>query len=580
MDDSARPGARIAEARKALGLTQLELAARAGVGYGTLAKVETGHQAASSTWLGAVARALGVDVAYILGSPYLDTAEGKAALHQYIPPIRRALAAYNLLDAEDEVAPRSLAALTADVDQLGRWRRDTAYDKVGAALPGLIAELQRAAAELPAEDSHKAAALLANSYRAANTLAHKLGYVDLSLTAMERMERAAEKSADPLLVATADYLRAAALARIGDGKAALRLLHQQINNLDPWVTREGEANLASVAVLGALHMRAGVICAAMADADRSVEHLAEAARLAEWTGPDRVYYETTFGPVNVELHRLAAEVDLAHPGHAVTVAEAIHLPPAWPASGRRTTGSTGPERICSPATWTRPRKTCTRRAQSAHSTSGATQRFTRRSTRQAAQRRQASSGLRALARRGNPGLTDPDRPARTGTRGAAASEGRAGLPPGVLRLVRPVHGRADHLRRGVEHRRVKARLAQVEGEADLGEAVHLHRDAVGADQVGEQMPGPRVRRLAQVVAAGVGVLELLARRPVARGRVGRRRGGRAGVACGLAERWWLPLATAATATPAPASTTRAAAAGRSSAVGAGELGRCVAADSP
>jgi transcriptional regulator with XRE-family HTH domain len=197
MDDSARPGARIAEARKALGLTQLELAARAGVGYGTLAKVETGHQAASSTWLGAVARALGVDVAYILGSPYLDTAEGKAALHQYIPPIRRALAAYNLLDAEDEVAPRSLAALTADVDQLGRWRRDTAYDKVGAALPGLIAELQRAAAELPAEDSHKAAALLANSYRAANTLAHKLGYVDLSLTAMERMERAAEKSNGP-----------------------------------------------------------------------------------------------------------------------------------------------------------------------------------------------------------------------------------------------------------------------------------------------------------------------------------------------------------------------------------------------
>jgi transcriptional regulator with XRE-family HTH domain len=327
MDDSERPGRRIAKQRKVMGLSQRELAARAGVSYSLLTKVESGHASGSSSCIGAIARALGVDVAYVLGAPYLDTEEGKAALHHCIPPIRRALASYNLLDLDDDARPRPLAELAADIEQLGLWRRDTAYDKVGAALPGLIAELQRAVLEASdAGEQHRAAGMLAMTYRGANTLAHKLGYVDLSLTAMERMERAAEDSGDPLLVATADYLRAAALARIGDGKAALRLLHQQINNLDPWVTREGEEDLAMVAVLGALQMRAGVIAASMADADRAVEHLDEAARLAEWSGPDRVFYETTFGPVNVQLHRLAAEVDLAHPGHAIQAAADVHLP--------------------------------------------------------------------------------------------------------------------------------------------------------------------------------------------------------------------------------------------------------------
>lgn len=118
--------------------------------------------------------------------------------------------------------------------RLGKWRRDTKYDEIGATLPGLVDRLLAAGAE----HGEPAYALLADAYRAGNTLAHKLGYADLSLTAMDRMEWAADRSGDPLLVATSHYLRAAALTRIGAGKHALRLLDRTMSEVEPMIHQD------------------------------------------------------------------------------------------------------------------------------------------------------------------------------------------------------------------------------------------------------------------------------------------------------------------------------------------------------
>ncbi|MFD4406989.1 helix-turn-helix domain-containing protein [Nocardia sp. NPDC058499] len=300
-------GARIAQIRKTRGLTQAQLSQKAHVGRAYLARVESGDASASTVWLAQVAQALGVDSSRLSGPQ--DSAE---QLHQLVPTIRRALASTDLYDDGIELLP--LDQLRRQVVQLGEWRRDTKYDKIGAILPDLVEQLLTAGQE----HGEPAYALLADAYRAGNTLAHKLGYSDLSLTAMDRMEWAADRSGDPLLVATSHYLRAAALARIGAGKHALRLLDRTMIAVEPLIATDGNA----AAVWTALHMRAGVIAASLADKSASEEHLSEAAKVAAGVG-DRVVYETVVGPTNVKLHQIAAQVDLLQPGKALKTAETV-----------------------------------------------------------------------------------------------------------------------------------------------------------------------------------------------------------------------------------------------------------------
>ncbi len=291
-------------------MTQRALAERARVSKSMLAKVETGHASASTAWIGAIAQALGVDATRLTGAQ--DSPE---QLHQLVPSIRRALASVDLIG--DDIDPGSLELLREQVLQVNTWRRDTKYGRIGAVLPDLVEQLLAAARDY----GEPAYALLADAYRASNTLAHKLGYADLSLTAMDRMEWAATHSGDPLLTATAHYLRAAALARIGAGKQALQLLDRTMNEVEPLIATDPEA----AAVWTALHMRAGTITASLADADSTSEHIAEAARVAETVG-NRVVYETTVGPANVNLHALAAAVDLGQIGKALQIANSTVLP--------------------------------------------------------------------------------------------------------------------------------------------------------------------------------------------------------------------------------------------------------------
>lgn len=310
MQEQERVGARIARIRKQRGMTQTSLANRTKISVSMIAKTEQGKASPSSQALGTLAEALGVDTTVLTGPQ-----DGPEQFHEMVPTIRRALASVDLFESSSE--PMPLDSLRTKVVELNRWRRDTKYRKIGHTLPDLVEQLLIAGREY----GEPAYALLADTYRASNTLAHKLGYADLSLTAMDRMEWAAGLSGDPLLVATTHYLRAAALARIGAGKQALMLLDRTMTDIEPLIQTDRDA----AAVWTALHMRAGTIAATLCDGATSHEHLDEAARVAAEIG-DRVVYETTVGPANVKLHAIAAAVDLGQGGKAVQIARSTVLP--------------------------------------------------------------------------------------------------------------------------------------------------------------------------------------------------------------------------------------------------------------
>ncbi|MBF6416967.1 helix-turn-helix domain-containing protein [Nocardia cyriacigeorgica] len=310
MQEEEAIGARIARIRKERGMTQRALCARSHVSLSMLTKLETGKAAASTGTIGQLAQALGVDATRLTGPQ--DTPD---QLHKLVPTIRRALATTDLIP--DDIEPAPLTELRAQVAQLGEWRRATKYDKIGTVLPSLVDQLLVTARD----EGEPAYALLADAYRAGNTLAHKLGYSDLSLTAMDRMEWAADRSGDPLLVATSHYLRAAALNRIGAGKQAMILLDRTMTDIEPLIGTDPNA----AAVWTALHMRAGTIAATLGDEASSNTHLTEAAEVAERVG-DRVVYETVVGPANVKLHAIAAAVDLVQPGKALKIAGSVEFP--------------------------------------------------------------------------------------------------------------------------------------------------------------------------------------------------------------------------------------------------------------
>ncbi len=277
-----------------------------------VAQVELGIASPSTSWIGACAAALGVDSADLTRGSDTDPDQ----LHRLVPTIRRALASVDLYP--DDIEPRSIEEIRADVVQIGEWRRATKYDKIGVVLPDLVDELLVATGE----SGEPAYALLTAAYRAANTLGHKYGYADLSLTAAERMEWASQRSGDPLLIGMTHYLRAAALARIGSGKQAMLLLNRAIAELQPI----SPSNDLASAVYSALHMKAGTIAATLADRQSSEAHLNEAA---EFAGTDRVAYETVVGRTNVELHRIAAAVDLGDVGKAEQISMSTNLPEGY-----------------------------------------------------------------------------------------------------------------------------------------------------------------------------------------------------------------------------------------------------------
>ena len=216
-------GVRIATQRKMRGLSQHQLAVAAGVSYSMISKVERGHASASPAMIGMIARGLRIDASRLYG----DEDDEQRRSFDLAPIIRRTLAAVDLM--ADDIEPIPLDLLKPQVAQVMNWRRSTRYKKVGEVLPNLVDHLLISAQET----GEPAYALLTDTYRAANSLAHKFGYTDLSMTATERMEWAASKSGDPLRLATTHFVKASTLARIGAAPQAMRLLMRAMADIEP-----------------------------------------------------------------------------------------------------------------------------------------------------------------------------------------------------------------------------------------------------------------------------------------------------------------------------------------------------------
>jgi hypothetical protein len=265
-----------------------------------------------------------VTVTDLTGQPYL-TELAHDQLDVLMQPIREALDVYDL-GVDPEVAPRHGSELLAHADALCAAVRETRLKSVAAQLPALILEATTAAHAQPTAEAWMT---LASVYRTSYDVATKLGYHDLCTIALDRMAWAAERASDPTMAGVRQYLRSLAYLRSGQYRTGERLVAAGLGMLE-----QADPGRVRDVVVGQLHLGAAVIAARAQHGDQAEEHLAAAKRRAELTGPAEKVHWLSFGPVNVETHRVAVLSELGRFPEAVSVAAGVRVPGTWPASRR------------------------------------------------------------------------------------------------------------------------------------------------------------------------------------------------------------------------------------------------------
>lgn len=335
MQDQERIGARIATLRKARGLTQRQLAQRASVSYSLLTKVESGAAGATPALIGAVARALGVDVPRITGQPYAESRGQAGRLHQSVDPIRRSVDTYDL--PSEDITPRPFLELAADVRRISALGMAAKYVQIGDELPGLLDELSAAIHSAPDSEQPQLFGLLAEAYSGASSIANLLGYLDLRSQVVDRIRWASEKCDDPLRIQRVRWQRTTSLMAVGAYRQAQTLMDQVRHDLDGDLTRmDGPTS----SVYGSSHLRSAILAARASrtagpgSAQQAWAHMQAARLVADRMGRDRNDYGLAFGPSNVTQHEIAVAVELEDGDEAVRRAAQVKLPDSVPSVRR------------------------------------------------------------------------------------------------------------------------------------------------------------------------------------------------------------------------------------------------------
>lgn len=301
-------GDRIRMMRKIRRMTVRQLADETNISVSLLEKIESGSRSPSPGLVVAIARALHVGTDRLYGQPYMNGAEAEDGVQGVIPDLRRVLLTYDSPD-DMETPPRPLPVLAAEMQRVARMRQDGQYVPMGPLLPGLLTELGHVALSSSGEDQRRAYWWLATGYRATNSLAHKLGYHDLSLTAVERVHWAADRAGDPLMQVAAAYLKGGAMLRMGTYGSARRLLDGLLDELER-ISPEQSLTEPATALQGAILLKLAILEARDKRPEHAAQRLREARLCADLLGSgDSDHYEMSFGPSNLRIHQVAALIE-------------------------------------------------------------------------------------------------------------------------------------------------------------------------------------------------------------------------------------------------------------------------------
>jgi transcriptional regulator with XRE-family HTH domain len=332
--DEITIGARLRTLRRWRGLTQVELAGRAGVSPSFVSMVEHGTRMLDRrSHISALAEALRVSETDLVGGPHLSSDRVQSDPHMAIPPLRVALQTNSLTrPAVDQARP--LAQLhqevTSVIEPLMRTTCD--YAEVGRLLPGCIDELYRHAAD-PADEAAYRLTLetLVEACISAAGLASALNYKDLAYLAAQRAEEAAALLDDPVQKGKAAFQAIMMLPRAGAWDRNLTAAEQAASALEPHPRDQ-----TGLQVLGMIALAASLSAASIQRGDTAAHWLDEAGRIGTRVPDEPMRAWMSFSPTNVAIWRVSVGVECGEAGSRVLeLADQVNLDLLGPKASRR-----------------------------------------------------------------------------------------------------------------------------------------------------------------------------------------------------------------------------------------------------
>ncbi|WP_411141278.1 helix-turn-helix domain-containing protein [Streptomyces sp. x-80] len=233
----------------------------------------------------------------------------------------------SLLPGTARVTAEQVPDLQSMRDQVAGVRRlfcTCDYTKLEGTLPVLIGQLRQAISDSPG--SSDLSGLLATAYQTSASLLLKQSDQGNAWLAVGRAMAEAERSGDPVVLASSVRVHAHALARDSHTAQAVALVRHTADQLTGSYDQRSPKYLAA---LGLLLLRG--VTAASSGGDRSAtrDFLTEAKEVARYVALDSPDAWANFSPTNVALHGLSAAVVFGDAGVALDTARPLmrrHIP--------------------------------------------------------------------------------------------------------------------------------------------------------------------------------------------------------------------------------------------------------------
>lgn len=233
----------------------------------------------------------------------------------------------SLLPGTARVTAEPVPDLQSMRDQVAGVRRlfyTCDYTKLEGTLPVLIGQLRQAISDSP--ESSDLSGLLATAYQTSASLLLKQSDQGNAWLAVGRAMAEAERSGDPVVLASSVRVQAHALARDSHTAQAVTLVRHTADQLTGSYDQRSPKYLAA---LGLLLLRG--VTAASSGGDRSAtrDFLTEAKEVARYVALDSPDAWANFSPTNVALHGLSAAVVFGDAGVALDTARPLmrrHIP--------------------------------------------------------------------------------------------------------------------------------------------------------------------------------------------------------------------------------------------------------------
>ena len=217
-----------------------------------------------------------------------------------------------------------IGTLTAEVGEARQAYQACRYAELAMLLPGLLARLDGACAELLGDARSQARALSADAHHVAAGLLLKLDDQGLASLAADRSMRAAQASEDPVTIGASARIITHTLMSGRHLSAAVSAASSHAARLD----RDMEPQTSeSLSVYGALLLRGSIAAAQNGNRGTAHELVSEAEEAARRLGADTDgnLRWTAFGPANAMVHRVNIAVTLGDAGTAIDIARRVDL---------------------------------------------------------------------------------------------------------------------------------------------------------------------------------------------------------------------------------------------------------------